>query len=407
MSLSKLIQEAVINPKTSPEGNPKGWEPGVKFDSEQIPSEITTPPMGKIETAGDWKQVLELMQVDLPEGYEIRLTEAKYDPAAWHRDNPGESAVTRAVWRYKFNVVRSEYFTKLDLPALYAEVKKESRLKSRKNRTSKTRDKKVALVVAWADIQTGKVDNLGGLKEALDRLDEKRELLNARLKEVKPDLIILVDPGDIIEGQENVKSQIATNSLSLMDQVDVAATEFQKAIALCHEYAPVEVLTVPSNHCQARRGKELIGMPHDDWGLHINKRLEQLNQSLGFDVTFYRSDPWNETIMHNIFDTTLGMAHGHQASSGANGVITWWQKQIHAGNLDVDILLTGHFHHFSAKPSGRRSDSKKSRWWLQAPTLDNGSAWVANKFGEDGDPGLLTFIIEEGEGFKMQGLSVL
>ena len=193
-----------------------------------------------------------------------------------------------------------------------------------------------------------------------------------------------------------------------MDQVDIAATELQKTISLCYRYCnDVTVASVPSNHCQARRGKDLIGMPHDDWGLHINKRLEQLNEAIGNKITFVRSPDWDETLTLNVRNIKLGVAHGHQASGGVQGVINWWAKSVHGGQLDVDVLLTGHYHYFSARPSGRNATTNQSKWHIQAPTLDNGSSWVRNKFGsEDGDPGLLTFVIDDA-GFRMQGLDIL
>lgn len=400
---------------------PAGFEPGLKFGENGIPTEITTPAVTKPATTDEeYQELLDTMQVQLPDGYHIELAEAKFDPAAWHRDHewvedPNEagkmvrpSAVTRPVWRYRFRVVKDTVFTNFDLPSLYDEVERESA----GNRTAgslwfspETTDS-VTMVIAWADIQTGKTDSLGGMKELLERLDEKRLKLHQRLEQIRPDHIIIADAGDIIEGQENVTSQMATNGLSLMDQVDVAATELQKVIALANRFTEnVEVISVPSNHCQARRGKSLTGTPHDDWGLHINKTLERLNAHVHPETRFTRSDDWDETLTLGVRDTTLGLAHGHQAN-GTNGIIPWWTKQTHAGRLNVDILLTGHFHYLSIRPSGRNPVTGKARWHIQAPTLDNGSAWVANKMGEDGDPGLLTFLIDD-DGFRLDGLAIL
>lgn len=413
MSIRDHIKNSRAATPPKQESVPRGWEPGIIFDpATSIPSEITTPAMEELEDGFDWRTVIEQVGIDLPEGFELQLAEMKFDPAAWHRDSEftehpdtGRAmrtpATTRPVYRYKFKVVKTSEFTKLDLPAMYAEVEK----KHKKVKVKEPKD--VTLVVSWADIQTGKVDHMGGLTELLARLQEKRDLLEAKIKKLRPREIVIVDTGDILEGQENTKSQLATNDLSLMDQVDIASTEFQKVIALCSTYASVRVVSVPSNHCQARRGKDLIGMPHDDWGLHISKRLEQLNDAVGNNVEFIRSPDWDESVAIDVRGIKLGVVHGHQASGGVQGVINWWAKNVHGGRLDVDILLSGHYHYFSARPAGKNSVTGRSRWHLQAPTLDSGSAWVQNKFGsEDGDPGLLTFVID-GNGFNMQGLDIL
>jgi hypothetical protein len=287
----------------------------------------------------------------------------------------------------------------IDLPALYADVAKS------KHTPVALAAREVTLVVCWADIQTGKVDHLGGMTELLTRLEDKRVALEAHIRKVKPSHIVIADVGDIVEGIENTSSQLATNGLALTDQIDVAATEFWKVIKLAARFAPVDVLSIPSNHAQLRRGKGLIGKPTDDWGLHISKRLEAMAHEVGIPATFHRPADWSESLIFDIRGTRLGLAHGHQAS-GPNGVITWWTKMTHAGVLNCDVLLTGHFHFASIRPSGRNELTGKPRWHIQAPTLDNGSAWVRNSQGEDGDPALMVFEIDA-NGFALQGLAAL
>lgn len=286
----------------------------------------------------------------------------------------------------------------LDLPALYAEVARTKRMKPTVRQGG-------SLVVCWADIQTGKVDHLGDTRSLLERLEEKRAALAAHLRRSKFSRIVVADVGDILEGIENTSSQLATNDLSLMDQVDIAATEFWKTIRLCAKHAPVDVLSIPSNHAQHRRGKGLIGKPTDDWGLHISRRLERMNEEVGLDITFHRPEDWAETLVFHVGATRLGLAHGHQAGSPER-VTTWWAKMTHSGVMDCDVLLSGHFHFPSVRPSGRNSITGRSRWHVQASTLDNGSAWVRNQMGEDGDPGLMTFVIDDA-GFNLQSLTVL
>ena len=287
----------------------------------------------------------------------------------------------------------------IDLPALYAEVAKTKRAPEPVGTRERT------VVICWADIQTGKVDRLGDTKALLIRLDQKRVALEKYLRDADATHHVIADVGDIVEGFDNVASQVTTNDLSLMDQVDVAATEFWKTIRLSAKYAPTDVLSIPSNHAQWRRGKGLAGKPGDDWGLHISKRLEALNEEARLPLTFHRPGEWDETLTLDIRGTILGLAHGHQAGS-PDRVTAWWTKMTHAGVMDCDILLQGHFHHLRIEPSGKSPRTHRSRWRIQAPTLDNGSAWVNNLMGEDGEPGLLVFQIGD-DGFDLSSLAIL
>lgn len=299
---------------------------------------------------------------------------------------------------YKFNIVARGF--SVDLPALYNEVRKTKFKKSAKPSGEAT------VVVCWADIQTGKVDHLGGLEELLLRLEDKRNALKQYLDKNKFDQIIVADVGDIIEGFSNFEGQYRNNALSLMDQVDVASTELWKTLRLCGEYCHVDMLSIPSNHCAWRRGgKSLAGKPTDDWGLHISKRLERHSTELGMDITFHRPQDWDEVLQFDTRGTRLALAHGHQVSN-PDQIKNWWAKMTHAGVISADILLTGHFHFASLRPTGRDHQTGKSRWHIQAPTLDNGSAWVKNKYGEDGDPALAVFQINN-DGFDISSFALL
>ena len=350
---------------------------------------------------------------DAPTEYDDLLREFGYNPeviqivghprvSRWQqRSRIRGTSEYETAWlsAYKF-AISSRGFA-VDLPALYDEVRN-TKYEAVAHETSET-----TIVVCWADIQTGKVDHLGGVSDLLHRLEEKRRALEAFLQEARFDRIVVADVGDIIEGFSNFPGQHRTNGLSLMDQVDIAAVELWKVIKLCARFAPVEVLSIPSNHCAWRRdGKNLAGKPTDDWGLHISVRLERLNEEVGLPVTFHRPADWKEFLVHDIRGTKLGLAHGHQASS-PNGIIPFWHKVGARTELALsDVLLTGHFHFFKVEAAGRNPYTNRPRYHIQAPTLDNGSAWVMNKMGEDGDPGLALFAINE-DGFDLTSLRVL
>lgn len=345
----------------------------------------------------DWSDVLQHLGVD-PEKWSVVGDTVRV--SRWQQSSK-EGGTRDSVWLSAYKAQITQKRTQIDLPALYAEARATSPT-SRPIPPATGR----TTVVAWADIQTGKLDHLGGTKELLARLDEKRDALATYLDNTPSERVIVADVGDIVEGFSNVTSQTRTNDLSMMDQVDVAATEMWKTVKLAAEYAPVDVLSIPSNHGQWRQGKSLIGRPNDDWGIHINKRLEHLAGEVGLDVAFYRPETdWAEALVHEVHGIRLGLVHGHQAGS-PDKVPAWWARMSHAHAVDADICLSGHFHHLRIQPSGRSPRTGKSRWWLQAPTLDNGSSWVANTMGEDGDPGLLVFTIT-GDGLDLSTLAVL
>jgi len=335
---------------------------------------------------------------------EIRMelaSASRWEQRSAVRDDDGRRTgemVSTYLNAYKYKATRDALC--VNLPALYAEMRRSRPAKRKDVLTGRT------AVVCWADIQTGKVDHLGGVPELMERLEQKRSALKSWLKSGKFDHVVVADVGDIVEGFDNVPSQVRTNGLSLQDQVDVAATEFWRTIKLAERFGHVDVLSIPSNHCQWRRGKSLVGKPNDDWGLHINQRLERLNEEAGLDVAFHRpATDYDETLTFKLRGTALGLAHGHQAKTPA-GIIPWWKNQKHDGKLICEVLLTGHFHFPSFRPSGREPVTGKSSYHIQASTLDNGSSWVANTLGEDGDPALTVFAIDD-DGFDLTSFALL
>lgn len=336
---------------------------------------------------------------------EIRMelvSASRWEQRVAVRDEDGRrTGETVSNWlnAYKYKAVRDALC--VNLPALYAAVKASKPSKREPVSSGRT------AVVCFADIQVGKTDHLGGLEALLTRLEEKRANVKYYLKDQKIEHVILADVGDIVEGFENVGSQTRTNCLSLPDQIDTAATELWLMAKTCEHFGPVDLLSVPSNHCQWRKGKGLIGKPTDDWGLHISQRLEQLNAEAGLRIDFHRPlGDHDETLQFKVYDTTLGLAHGHQANSPER-IRAWWEKMNHYGELSCDVLVTGHFHFPSLRPSGRNAVTGRSQWHIQASTLDNGSAWVKNKMGEDGDAALTVFAIDADRGFDVQSYNLL
>ena len=363
---------------------PEGWNASVVFDGEG--GTATLPPIADGETA-DIDGFLRDAGID-PEQIDI-IGEPRISRWQVARPFPLEPMWMTAVrirWRRKG-------ITK-DLPLLYSLAKK----------TKPPVVKQVApgraLVVLWSDLQVGKVDHRGGLEQMIHRVAETQTKLIKLVKQTKPERIIFCDVGDSIENFGNVADlhQLATNDLSLMEQVDLFTSMTWTILKELSKYSPITYLSVGSNHCQFRVNKQKVGTATDDWGIHIGRTLARLSKEVGLDITFHEPAKHDESLAYDVFQDggyhVLGMVHGHQANR-PEGIPDWWRKQSF-GKQSVTaatVLVSGHFHHLRVQELGSTSRGT-SRFWIQAATLDNGSNWWRLNSGEDSQPGLVCFVLE-------------
>lgn len=311
--------------------------------------------------------------------------------------------------RYNFSFERKTApIEEINLTTLIAQVKER-----RATRTISKPITQKALVVPFADPQIGKCGSRGDTEALINRSEEKREKLEEHLSQrnSKYSKIIFGDLGDVIEGFENTAQQQHTNDLSIMDQVDLAITIEDSFIETLRHHTSDMVLTgVPSNHSAWRRGKDYLGKPSDDWGIFSIKQLERLYNKMGYEnIRYEYPEEWQKSITLDVFDNfRIGFAHGDEVNR-PEAIPEWWAKQVHGGMplATANMLVTGHFHTFRAMPHGRMAGTGKQKWWIGAPTLDNGSDWYANKAYGDSDPGLLVFEIDSETGFDLSSLRIL
>ena len=286
--------------------------------------------------------------------------------------------------------------TDFDLPTLYAEAKK-----TKKPKLAKLEEGK-AFVVIPSDFQVGKTGSRGGTKELLERVFESYGRIEDQIKKGKYERIVIIDGGDIIESVSNAadQQQLATNDLSPMQSVDVAASLMWDLIKICAKYAPITYGSVASNHCQFRHNKQMVGRPGiDDWGVVILQQLRRLSSEVGLDVEFLIPQPDDEGFAFDVFgDNThiIGCIHGHQARRPDQIPTHWRQNTFGSQYLAAaNILITGHFHHTRIQELGQ-APSGGSRWWIQASTMDAGSDWFRRISGEDSLPAITCFELEKG-----------
>jgi hypothetical protein len=262
-----------------------------------------------------------------------------------------------------------------------------------------------ALVVLWSDLQVGKVDHRGGLTEFVDRVELMQSRLIALVKREKPNKIVFVDCGDTVEGFDNKASanQLQSNDLSIMDQVDLATTYAWQTLKQLVALVPdVTYLSVGSNHCQWRVNGQQVGKKTDDWGIFIGRQLARLASEQELPIRFIEPQAHDETLCFDVHSDgfhRLGVVHGHQAAN-ANAVADWWRKQAFGRQpvADASVLVHGHFHHLRVTELGSTLTGG-SRFLVGAATMDNGSNWWRTSSGEDSQPGLVCFALEQGIDF--------
>lgn len=365
---------------------PIGWKPAVEFDG--IEGVATTPGLAD---GADFTEFLEQA------GYSSDKYEVVGNPrtSRWQQREGGEWLTS---YRFTF---RLKPDNAIALPLLYKEAKKTKASNPASNHSDKV------LVIATADYQVGKVASRGNTADLVARLMQSFDKIARHLKKNKYDHIYILDAGDIIENFGNAANlaQLQSNDLSIMDQVDLAATLQWDLLKLASKHAPVTYASVGSNHCQWRVSKQTVGKPVDDWGIFIVKQLRKLSTEVGLDVKFLIPDDYDESLAFDPFDDqfhVVGLFHGHQAGR-PDSVPKWLDSQV-AGLQPLKnytIAVSGHFHHTRIQQLGAAHNGG-SRWWIQASTSDNGSDWYRLTSGQDSTTGITAFELEQGKHFEGQ-----
>jgi hypothetical protein len=371
---------------------PIGWKPAVEFNGSE----------GEATTTG-------YLPDEKPD-FEKFLIEAGFDPARY--EIMGEPRTSR--WQvarpfpldpqwltaYKFRF-RLKPDNAIALPLLYSQAKK-----TKPSNPSPAHSDKV-LVIATADYQVGKVASRGNSQDLVARLMHSFDKIARHLKKNKYDRIYILDAGDIIENFGNAAnlSQLQSNDLSIMDQIDLAATLQWDLLKLATKHAPTTYASVGSNHCQWRVSKQTVGKPVDDWGIFIVKQLRKLSTEVGLDVQFLIPSDFDESLAFDPFNDqfhVVGLFHGHQAGR-PDSVPKWLDSQV-AGLQPLKnytVAVSGHFHHTRIQQLGQAHNGG-SRWWVQASTSDNGSDWFRLTSGQDSTTGITAFELEQGKHFEGQ-----
>ncbi len=371
-----------LNPAPKVEA-PNDFRPALEFDGEEL---TATLPNGRT----DWQEFLKEQGFD-PDEFELigapRVSRwQKYD-GDW-------------LSAYKFRLQkRTEFDT--DLPLLW----KTAKTNSRKGKPVTPNSEK-AFVIMLSDFQLGKTDHRGNHEQSVTHILDSYLRIENKVKQLKPERIVIAELGDIVEGFSNKADmqQLRTNSLSIMQQVDLALTLIWDLVKRLNKYCDnLTFATVASNHCQFRINKQQVGLPgQDDWGVFIAKQVHKLSEETGVSVRVLIPEPSDESLALDVFGDqfhVLGLWHGHQ-SPRPEQVPDFWTKQafgrqpIHAASIG----LTGHFHHLRVQELGAHANGG-SRYWIQAKTMDTGSNWWRLNSGSESTPGIVCFELDSKKHF--------
>lgn len=361
---------------------PAHVKPGIEWDGSQ--GEAVTP--GYDSEPENFDEFLLSAGLD-PEGIEV------IPPIRTSRWQQREDGPWLTSYRFTFR----RHAPELDLPALFAEAKK---AKPAKPKLTEREEK--ALVVCPSDFQVGKTGSRGGTKELIERVFESYDRIEAKAKAGKYERIYILDLGDIIESVSNKANyqQLATNDLSVPQQVDAASALMFDLIKRLHKYAPVTYGSVASNHCQNRFNGQQVGQPgKDDWGIVITQQLARLTRELDWDVTYLIPQPEDEGFAFEYGVHVVGCVHGHQAKR-PEGIPAWWANSSFGSQwvAPVSLMLSAHFHHLRITELGQHANGS-SKFWVQMPTMDAGSDWFRLTSGTDSSTGIVVLELDKTKPF--------
>ena len=390
--------EALADPGTNTPQHrspaPSGWEPGVRFepDGSRV---VTVPPSPTLADEASWVAAVQSLGVDVPDGYRVRLVEARYDPAAWHRDEQGEDAVTRPVWRYRFVVEVAP--ARIDVDDLLRAVRK------RPTRSTQTAASGApAFVFAVGDLQLGKPDGdgtPGTVQRFTDSMDRALTRYRALRKQGKAGPVVLAWLGDCVEGSESGGSmRLARLDLTVTEMVRVYRRLMAEQVAAFSDLTDdVTVAAIPGNHDEAKRlGDQMATRYDDSWAIEGASQVADVMAAKGRDVKWIFPDKDGLHLTIDVQGTTVGMLHGHQTRGGMS---KWLGGKAVARDAigTADVVLSGHFHHLRVEQYGPTT-------WMQTGALDGGSVWFQHRGHPEAPPASLSFLAGGG---RWHGLEIL
>lgn len=269
---------------------------------------------------------------------------------------------------------------------------------------------------AWAfiasDWQLGKGEG-DGTPGTVSRVLAAVDAAKSRIKELRRTGRamphgVFAGTGDIVEGCDGFyPGQPFLVDLNRREQNKLARRLIAHAV---DELSPLfdrfTVLCVPGNHGEHRKdGKRATNDADNDDVAQFECVREAFDRAGRTDVEWVVPDD-EMSLMVELGGVPVGFTHGHLFSKGATPqqkAVEWWKGQDFGFQpvRGSRILVSSHFHHFSATPAGN------GRTHLQSPAMDPGSRWFTNATGNSDPAGVLTFRVDASRPLGWDDLSIL
>lgn len=372
---------------------PKGWEPYAEEAGRIGSAVVRLPRPGATER-------------DL-------LIGAGFDPDEWRING----AVNTRRWMrydqewlyyYKFDVVQGE---SAEVRELHIEdlVK---HIRRRRKAAPAPRGGDDAWVFNASDWQIGKREGEDGTPQTIERVLEAVDLAVREVKSIRRagyriPTGVLAGVGDIGEGtcgfypnqpflidcnrreQNRITRELITHAI---DELSPLFDEFH-------------VKTVAGNHGENREeGKKITDDGDNDDVAQFEAVREAFDRAGDGHIIWQIPD--NElSIADTIGGVRVGWTHGHLFRTGATvqkKAYEWWKGQDFGFQAvrGTQILISAHFHHFSAVTYGPRTH-------FQTPAMDPGSRWFQNTTGEESPAGVLTMRLSAEEPLGYSHVQIL
>jgi hypothetical protein len=382
------VQQQVDQASRARQAHPSGWEPKLIVEGDR--AELISRP---IEGDGP------------PPGWEEEFRSRGGDPSLWKPAGPvrfsswdaqrkGGEIIQMFAYRWSLIPIRQE--EEDDLDDLIRKIKRH-----RKKAPEQKGQAPRGLVIALSDWQVGKGEG-GGHEALIERVIRLRDLVPQRIRELKKigapiDRIFVIGLGDLVEGcSGHYPAQEASISLDRRQQARVVRRLLVELLTSWAPLAPQIVLGgVPGNHGENRKDGKMFTSFEDNDDLGT---IEQASEILAANPEAYGHirtilPEGDMTLTLDVAGTVVSFAHGHQARKGSipqQKVMNWWEDKAMSRHPvgDADLLITGHFHFFTAIQDGPRTA-------LQCPALDGGSRWFEEQGGSTTLAGTLTFVCDE------------